>query len=84
MTEDLFPIMHSEIAAIPLALIAPHEAQTWRNHGQTLKRLAERGGLSDCEACAVLEDRRWRRMDAAEAKRRLNELVALFRGAENG
>lgn len=46
--------------AIPLALIAPHEEQAQRNHGgQTLQRLAERGGLSAVEALAVLEDRRW-------------------------
>ena len=70
--------------AIPLAMIAPHEAQAWVNHGQTLARLAERGGLSACEAVAVLEDRAWRSMTpmtqkAAEA--RLDELVAEWRAA---
>lgn len=50
---------------IPWGLIAPHEKQALKNHGQTLKRLAERGGLSFCEALAVLEDRQWRNTDNA-------------------
>lgn len=50
---------------IPWELIAQHEEQALKNHGQTLKRLAERGGLSFCEALAVLEDRQWRKVDNA-------------------
>jgi hypothetical protein len=50
--------------SIPWELISPHEAQALRNHcGQSLQQLAERGGLSACEAVAVLEDcdyqKRW-------------------------
>jgi hypothetical protein len=42
---------------IPFKLIAPHEAQAQANHGgQTLERLAERGGLSPKELLAVLTD----------------------------
>lgn len=48
-----FPIQDGR--PIPWSLIAPHEAQAVKNHGgQTLQRLAERGGLSPCEAlCAI-------------------------------
>jgi hypothetical protein len=67
------------VIALPWAMLAPHEAQARSNHGgQTLKRLAERGGLGVCEAMAVLEDRSWRRMDQAEAHRRLVALLAEF------
>lgn len=61
--------------SIPWELILPHERQADRNHGQTLKRLAERGGLSPCEAVAVIEDRDWRPMSDDEAIARLLELM---------
>ena len=38
-----------------------NEQQANRNHGQTLARLAERGGLSPDEALAIVERRDWRR-----------------------
>lgn len=63
-------------ASISWALIAPHERQALRNHSQSLKRLAERGGLSACEAVAVLEDREWHKMTRKAAIARLNELIA--------
>lgn len=42
---------------IPWRIIESHEPQAKFNHDQTLKRLAERGGLSPMEAVCVLEDR---------------------------
>lgn len=72
MGERLFrvgdrPAYHN--GGIPWSVIAPHEAQAKRNHGgQTLERLHERGGLSWAEAAAVLEDRKFRQMDAEAAK----------------
>jgi hypothetical protein len=60
---------------LPWSIIEPHRQQAMKNHGQTLERLRERGGLGPCEAVAILEDRRWHRMDAADAFRRLAELV---------
>jgi hypothetical protein len=56
-----FPIMNGP--DIPWAIIAPHEKQAWVNHHQDLSKLASRGGLSACEAVAVIEDRKWTRMD---------------------
>lgn len=40
--------------AVPWALIEPYEAQARRNHSQSLKRLAERGGLSPLELYDVV------------------------------
>jgi len=88
MTE--FPIMgyfsrpkweHVPGTTIPWAMIAPHEGQARRNHcGQTLQRLAERGGLSACEAIAVLEDRRWQQMDQDDATATLKAMVERWKG----
>jgi hypothetical protein len=44
--------------SVPWDLVAPHEARAWKNHWQTLERLAERGGLSPHELVAVLRDER--------------------------
>lgn len=76
----MFPILggrfySDRVGDIPWDVIAPHEPQALRNHTQTLKRLAERGGLTPCEAVAVLEDRVWRWMSRAAAERRLRELA---------
>lgn len=69
------PIMKCKaISSIPWAVIEGHERQAMLNHGQTLKKLAGRGGLGVCEAVAIIEDRQWHRMDAAIAEQRLIEL----------
>ena len=45
------------VIALPWDMIEPHEAQAMKNHGgQTLARLAERGGLSAAEALAVIRN----------------------------
>lgn len=64
------------IIGLPWAMLKPHEAQAQKNHHQTLERLHERGGLSACEALAILEDRKWRAMPEAKA---YQELYALYR-----
>jgi hypothetical protein len=54
--------------SVPWSLLEPHEQQAkWNHGGQTLKRLAERGGLDPTEMLAVLEDRPWRTMEWPEA-----------------
>lgn len=66
--EREFPIMfgtgvgyhEKPLATIPWKILEPHEDQAYKNHCQSLHRLAERGGLSPCEAIAVIEDRSWR------------------------
>lgn len=39
---------------VPWAFLEPHEAQAQYNHDQSLKRLAERGGLDPCEMLAIV------------------------------
>jgi hypothetical protein len=46
---------------------ALNEEWAQRNHGQSLVRLAERGGLVPCEIAANMERRRWRHMEMADA-----------------
>ncbi len=50
-----------------------HEEWAQRNHSHSLARLAERGGLDATEALAIIEKRRWHRMDHDTA------LVAVMR-----
>lgn len=54
-------------ACVPLELVMAHEQQAVKNHGQSVSRLAERGGLSPSELAAVLWDREWRPMEIHEA-----------------
>lgn len=54
------PIMGATLLSeIPWAFIAPHDAQARSNHGQSLERLAQRGGLAASEALDIIEGRRW-------------------------
>ncbi len=57
-----FPIMikpySSEKYYIPWDIISPHENQALENHGQSLVKLADRGGLSWDEAYDVLTDQK--------------------------
>lgn len=72
----VFRIMHSYcLSEIPYGMIALHGAQAYRNHSQSIDRLNERGGLSPCEAVAVLEDREWKKMPTGDADLRLILLV---------
>ena len=63
---NLFPVLqhgHQAQEYIPYDIIAPHEAQAMENHGgQSLQRLAERGGLDWAEILAVLKDKTWQEM----------------------
>lgn len=77
-----FPVLLTEREAkdmaprsVPWSLLAPHEDQAIRNHGQSLDTLARRGGLAPSEMVAVLEDRKWRSMMFDAAVARLDALV---------
>lgn len=79
----MFPIMGknggpADPRQVPLAMLLPHAEQAGINHGQTLQRLAERGGFSWCEAAAVLQNRRWEPMDQVVARGYVLERVAMF------
>lgn len=46
--------------SVPLDILRPHEEQAQKNHGQSLKELAGRGGLCPQEMAAVLCNESWR------------------------
>lgn len=55
---ESMPIMSSKhLKSMPMAML--NESQAQRNHGQTLERLAERGGLCATEAIAIMDGLRW-------------------------
>lgn len=74
---DKFPILVSNPKEyIPLNIIKPHENQAIINHSQTLKRLAERGGLSWVETLCVLEDKKYDyNITESDAKIKVIEIV---------
>lgn len=77
-----FPILDSSIRSIPWDMIESQECQAIDNHDQSLSRLAERGGLCPSEALAVLDGRKWKRMNEAEADDELRRRVAVHEDNE--
>jgi hypothetical protein len=73
---------YAVVIALPWAMMTPHENQAQANHGQSLRRLAERGGLGWCEAVAVLENRPWKQMSNGAANARLLELLSAWEGSK--
>jgi len=55
--------------------IEPHTWQAYKNHRQSLARLAERGGLGPDELVAVFERRPWHSMAMCDAVNRLKQLI---------
>lgn len=76
MDNKMFPILGTNPKEyIPWDSIAPHKAQALINHGQSLEKLASRGGLSWCEALAVLRDSKFITMPEEEAKEKVLALL---------
>lgn len=65
--QDSGALLVALVVAVPMAAVETHAAQCQKNHGQSPKRLRERGGLSAAELCAVLADRPYRHMQLADA-----------------
>ena len=76
-----FPILGQRGAYVDWQLVADHGGQANTNHGQTVARLAERGGLSWCELFAVLHNQRFQRMDANDAMIACRALEARYLAA---
>ena len=86
----MFPIMtdHRDVAEVrqsfgiamvvqmPWPMMLQHQEQALKNHDHTIVTLASRGGLSACEALAVLEDRPWQQMSMAAAHSKLKDLFS--------
>lgn len=68
-----------EIKSVPMAIFRPYWARAFRNHEQSLERLAARGGISTSEAVAILEDRPFKQMLFPLARERLREIVESYR-----
>lgn len=79
----VMPIMGSLLMSeIPWAMIAPHERQAQSNHGQSLERLAQRGGLAPCEALDIMAGHRWATtLPGVDADTRLINKVREWRAA---
>jgi hypothetical protein len=78
-----FPVLGGGMT-VPWLMLAPHEPQAVDNHGQTLQRLAERGGLGWAEMLCVLEGRSWQKRSVSSdelAKPKVLALVAAFEAA---
>ncbi len=84
MSRTAMPIMGATLMSeIPWEMIAPHERQARANHGQSLERLAERGGLAACEALDIIEGRRWgSAKPCIENERNLINKVRAWRAAQ--
>ncbi len=53
-------------SAIPWEAIAPYEGMALENHQQSLKRLAERGGLGPVEAYFIMHGRTWKNVKVTD------------------
>ncbi len=89
--EKLFPIAlpgyrHSTWY-VPWGMIAPYEDRAQSNHGQSLERLADRGGLSPGEFLSVVNDKRWSEysgLTMREATSRINYRIAEYLASIHG
>ena len=82
--ERRFPVLYSHRArealaaapmTVPWSLLTGREERAQLNHGQSLERLAERGGLDPSEMLAIIENRKWTLMPLGDAVERLKALV---------
>jgi hypothetical protein len=72
---DWMPLLSTGGLAIRMDLL--NEQQAMANHGQTLARLKERGGVSPSEALAIINRRSWRNEGASgETGLKLLEAIA--------
>jgi hypothetical protein len=73
MSRENMPIMSSKyLKSMPMAMLS--EKQAMKNHGQTLERLAERGGICPSEALSIMDGLHWGAVKACDE----NDLL-LFR-----
>lgn len=76
--EKMFPILKTRPKEyIPWDIIAIHEKQALENHGQTLEKLAERGGLSWTETYFVLIDSKYKYNELTESEAKSKVLALL-------
>ena len=64
------------LKSVPLDILKSHEEQAQKNHGQSLKELARRGGLCPQEMAAVLSDESWREARSRSAEDAVGVILA--------
>jgi hypothetical protein len=74
-SEEREAAQHGWPISVPLRLLAPHEAQAARNHSQTLRRLAQRGGLHPVEILAVISDKDYRHFEHMTTAAAIQEIM---------
>ena len=83
-----FPILPSAMKgkapmSVPWGFVEPHRVQATSNHGgQTIERLAHRGGLSPRELYAVITDQKFRDVPSMSEERAWQLVQALLKGEE--
>lgn len=56
----MFPVLNdSVLKAVPFAFLEKGREQALRNHGQTLERLHQRGGLDPAEMLCIVRGQSW-------------------------
>ncbi len=60
---------------IPWMVIVAHEGKAICNHGRDLEALNSRRGLCWSEMIAVLEDRKWSKMNEMIARKKIEDIV---------
>jgi hypothetical protein len=78
----LFPVLGTKGAAkVDWQFVNDHAGQAYDNHYQTIERLAERGGLSWDELAAIIEGRKWHKMNITEAVETVRRAEAKYLSA---
>lgn len=57
----MYPIQKGP--SVPWEVMVPHESRCQKNHGQSIKRIAERGGFSSGEAYCIVNNLDWYEME---------------------
>lgn len=81
--QERFPIMNTDWKSrqlkddVPMQWVLNHESQCLTNHGQTARRLKERGGLSPKELYAVIHDMRYDavKLSEDECRKAIKEML---------
>lgn len=80
MQTKTFPILKGKtIKQIPFDFIVQYKLQAKINHGQTIQRLAERGGLHSTEAIAIIESRKWVNMPEEIAEQQVKDAITKWK-----
>ena len=74
----MFPVLGAN-CTVPFDLVKSHEDQVFKNHGQSIERLAERGGLGWEELACVIKNQSFDKdMSVEKAKSFVNNYVYMF------